>query len=253
MAVRSNWASRSSASARGILVVLLLSLHTGIAARPHVTLATEPSDQGFGNDGISLFASREQRQEAISALPLNRLTPEARQRIQDIVQSPTIYRRLPTQAIDCDRDMFLFLTRNPEVLVGMWDLMDVTHVATRRTGPFQLEAEDGSGTTCKVDLVYGDSTTHIFVADGSYDGRMVAKPIQGKGVFLLRSSYAQSSSGGTTVAGTNGLRRRRRFGPCFRTDATRLRPRFEMRAPCTDTVRSSWSTPCRVRGSKVRG
>lgn len=104
--------------------------------------------------------------------------------------------------VDCDRDMFLFLTRNPEVLVGMWDLMDVTHVATRRTGPFQLEAADGSGTTCKVDLVYGDSTTHVFVADGAYDGRMVVKPIQGKGVFLLRSSYATSASGGTTVAGT---------------------------------------------------
>ncbi len=202
MAVRSSWASRPSALARGILVVSLLSLHTGIASRTHVTLATEPLGQRSSNDGISLFASREQREEAISALPLNRLTPEARQRIQDIVQSPTIYRRLPTQAIDCDRDMFLFLTRNPEVLVGMWDLMDVTHVATRRTGPFQLEAEDGSGTTCKVDLVYGDSTTHIFVADGGYDGRMVAKPIQGKGVFLLRSSYATSSSGGTTVAGT---------------------------------------------------
>ncbi len=154
------------------------------------------------HDGMSLFASREAREEAMSALPLSRLTPEARQRIQRIVQSPTIFRRLPTQAIDCDRDMFLFLTRNPEVLVGLWELMGVTKVATRRTGPFQLEAEDGSGTVCKVDLVYGDSTTHVFVADGGYDGHMVVKPIQGKGVFLFRSSYAESSSGGTTVAGT---------------------------------------------------
>lgn len=186
----------------------MLSLHTGIIARPvllarpTLAMAAEPANPSGGNDLLSLFATREQRDEAIAALPLQRLTPEARQHIQNIVQSPTIYRRLPTQAIDCDRDMFLFLTRNPEVLVGMWDLMEVTKVATRRTGPFQLEAEDGSGTTCKVDLVYGDSTTHIFVADGSYDGRMVAKPIYGKGVFLLRSSYAKSASGSTTVAGT---------------------------------------------------
>jgi hypothetical protein len=202
MAVRSSWASRSGAWARGILVVAIFLLHTGIAVRAHVIQATEPMDVMSSNDGLSLFASREQRDDAVSALPLNRLTPEARQRIERIVQSPTIYRRMPTQAIDCDRDMFLFLTRNPEVLVGMWDLMDVTKVTSRRTGPFQLEAEDGSGTKCKVDLVYGDSTTHVFVADGAYDGRMVAKPIHGQGVFLFRSSYAKSASGGTTVTGT---------------------------------------------------
>lgn len=144
----------------------------------------------------------ELRQQVIADLPIQRLTPQAQQRILSIANSPTLYRRLPTQAIDCDRDMFLFLSRNPEVMVGMWDLMGITKVQTRRVGPYKFEAQDGSGTTCQVDLVYGDPNMHIYVAEGSYDGKMVAKPIRGKGVFVLRSNYAVGTDGRTTVTGT---------------------------------------------------
>lgn len=152
--------------------------------------------------GLFSLASTNARKEVINGLPMHRLTDSARQRIEAITRSPTIFRRLPTQAIDCDRDMFLFLSRNPEVLVGMWDLMGITNVTIKRLGPYKLEATDGSGTQCVVDLVYGDANQHIFVASGSYDGRLVAKPIRGHGVFVMQSSYAKSSSGGTTVTGS---------------------------------------------------
>lgn len=143
-----------------------------------------------------------QREQVISSLPLNRLTPQAQKRILSVAGSPTLYRRLPAQAINCDPSMFTFLSRNPEVLVGIWELMGITSVKTRRTGPYQFEAIDGTGTKCNVDLVYGDPNMHIYVADGSYDGKMVAKPVRGRGVFVLRSSYATSAIGRTTVTGT---------------------------------------------------
>jgi hypothetical protein len=154
------------------------------------------------NRGEHTPNSYQRRQQVIASLPMQRLTRQAQDRILSIANSPTLYRRLPTQAINCDRDMFLFLTRNPEVLVGIWDLMGITKVNTNRTGPFQLEARDGSGTECHVDLVYGDPNLHIYVTDGSYDGKLVTKPIRGRGVCVLRSSYSTSASGGTTVTGT---------------------------------------------------
>lgn len=155
----------------------------------------------FKKNGRSPNSYR-QREQVIAGLPLHRLTRQAQDRILSIAKSPTLYRRLPTQAIDCDRDMFLFLTRNPEVLVGIWDLMGITKVQTNRSGPYQLDARDGSGTECHVDLIYGDPNLHIYVTDGSYDGKLVAKPIRGRGVFILRSSYSTSAGGGTTVTGT---------------------------------------------------
>jgi hypothetical protein len=138
---------------------------------------------------------------ALGAIPYDRLTPEATQSIQEIVQKPTIFRRLPSQIIDCDPKMFVFLVRNPEVLVGIWDRMDVSSVQTQRIGPYQLTADDNAGTKCTIDLVYGDSRTHIYVGKGVYTGPLAARPITGSGVFILQSQYAEND-GRTTVQGT---------------------------------------------------
>lgn len=170
--------------------------------RPPSACAADRVGVLFNQTDDSTPNSYRQRQQVIASLPMARLTREAQTRILSVTNSPTLYRRLPTQAIDCDREMFLFLVRSPEVLVGIWDLMGITNVQTRRTGPYQLEAQDGSGTDCHVDLVYGDPHTHIYVAEGSYDGKLVAKPILGKGVFILRSNYATAADGRTTITGT---------------------------------------------------
>ncbi len=163
-----------------------------------------PTVPGWGGnaDNEPRIGSAAHRKSILDALPLDRLTPAARTQILSIAENPTLFRQLPSQAITCDKDMFLFLTRNPDVLVGLWDLMDITKVQSRRLGPYQIEAADGVGTVCKVDLVYGDASQHIFVVDGSYDGKMTPAPIRGKGVFVLHSSYAQGSDGQTTVSGT---------------------------------------------------
>ncbi len=150
-------------------------------------------------------SSKELREQAIAGLPTARLTRQAQERILSIANSPTIYRRLPSQAIDCDRDMFLFLARNPEVMVGMWDLMGITKVKTKRIGPYQLDADDGSGTKCNIDLVYGDPNVHVYITEGSYDGMLTARPLKGKGVIILNCSYAQAANQRTTVTGSIDL------------------------------------------------
>lgn len=166
---------------------------------------TESSTRRFSllpGSGPPRVGSMAHREQILAALPMDRLTDEAKQRILGIAEKPTLFRRLPSQIVPCDRDMFLFLTRNPDVLVGLWDLMGITQVQSTRTGPYQLDASDGVGTLCRVDLVYGDANKHIFVVDGSYDGKMTPTEIRGKGVFVLESTYTAGEDGRTRVSGT---------------------------------------------------
>ncbi len=157
----------------------------------------QPIDWSGGGD-----ASRASRQAAVSAIPFSRLTPAAQQRITAITNRPTLYRHLSQQSIQCDPELFLFVVRHPEVLVGIWELMDITEVKTERVGDFQLRAVDGSGTECTVDLVYGDATTHVYVADGFYDGKLTPNAVHGKGVFLLRCQHGVDVQGNPIVEGT---------------------------------------------------
>jgi hypothetical protein len=104
---------------------------------------------------------------------------------------------LPTQSVDCDPDLHVFLLRYPEVVVNIWQLMGVTKVKVNRTGPLTFDAVDGAGTVSRAELVYGTPEIHVYYADGSYDGPLFQKPVTGNCVLLLRSSY--SERGGKTV------------------------------------------------------
>lgn len=158
-----------------------------------------------GGGLLSLFGKDKQktsRDRLIDRLPSDRLTEDAKRRIASITKKPTLYRQLPQRQFRCDPELFVFLARHPETIVGIWDVMGITEVKTKRVGPYELDADDGSGTTCRIDLLYGDRNLHVFVAEGKYDGKFTQKPVTGKGVFLLQSTYSQAADGSTVVTGT---------------------------------------------------
>lgn len=143
-----------------------------------------------------------QRQEAAAAIPLDQMKQDAQQRLLDVVAHASIYRRLPTEQIRCDTDMYLFLIRNPEVVVNIWRLMGVTEATMQRTGPFTLTCDDSGGTISNVELMFGTPNLHVFYAETNYEGPLFARPVKARVVLLLRSSEARDEDGRNWVAST---------------------------------------------------
>jgi hypothetical protein len=171
---------------RAAMFALLLSLPAAVAS-------AQPPQLLFNN---------QQKDEALHAIPLDRLSDPVRAKVLNVVSRPTIYRHLPTQVVECDPDLHVFLLRYPEVVVNIWQLMGVTKVKVIRTGPLTFDATDGAGTVSRAELVYGTPNVHVYYADGYYDGPLLPKPVTGDCVLLLRSGY--SNRGGKTVV-TNTL------------------------------------------------
>ena len=200
---------RAGLSAVGLIALMLaLSSDSSFAAQPGAKsrqIHRNPSEKKKPGGLLSLFGKDKQRsarERLIDQLPTDRLTDVAQRRIAAVVNKPTLYRQLPQRQFRCDPDLFVFLARHPETIVGIWDVMGITEVKTRRVGPYELDADDGSGTTCRIDLLYGDRNLHVFVAEGKYDGKYTQKPVTGKGVFLLKSTYREAADGSTVVEGT---------------------------------------------------
>lgn len=137
--------------------------------------------------------------EAVRAIPFDRMTDEAQGKLWKIVSQPSLYRRLPVTRVQADPDLYVFLVRHPEVVVNMWDLMGVTKVKIRRTGDFTFDASDGAGTASKVELIYGDKETHVMLAEGTYEGALFKRLIHGRCVLVLRSGYSRSPANDTEV------------------------------------------------------
>ncbi len=147
-------------------------------------------------------SSRKTQDDAMRRIPFNQLNPAAAQNIREVVDRPSFFRRMPTQAFACDQELFTFLVRYPEVLVNIWDLMDITKVTVDRNSPYVFTGQDGAGTTCKCDLVYGTPEVHIYHGIGHYKGSMAPREITGKCVCVLHSTHTQPQSAGNRVTGT---------------------------------------------------
>ena len=136
-------------------------------------------------------ASRQARDEAKQAIPLDKLNDETQQKILAVVERPSIYRRMPQKVIACDSGLYLFLLRNPEVVLNIWQLMGVSGMSAQRTGAYSWKGNDGAGTLCNVELAYGTSELHLAYGEGFYEGPLFKRRINGRCVVMLRSEFRQ--------------------------------------------------------------
>ncbi len=151
-----------------------------------------PATPGNAADGQS---SRDARLAAIRSIPFEQLTPDATQRLRRIVDEASYFRRMPTQTVACDTEMYLFLIRHPEVVVSLWDVMGMTKVTLERIGEYQLRGNDGVGTKCNMDLIYGSENLHIYQSQGAYSGNLWARELQGRCVVCIHNQPTQLADG----------------------------------------------------------
>lgn len=145
-------------------------------------------------------SSRDLKREAIAAIPMDRLVPEAQQKILHVIENPSLFRQLPSATIETDPDFFILLARYPEIVAEIWKLMGVSQMKCERTGPFTMKSDDGAGTVSELELVYGTESIHVFYGTGTYTGNLIRRPVDANCVLVLRTSYGLTPTGGTTAA-----------------------------------------------------
>lgn len=138
---------------------------------------------------------RQYRTQVMQTIPFHQLNQTTKDKLNSVLNKPSIYRRLPISTINSDPDYFRFLVRYPEVLVDIWQLMGVTKMSTQRTGPYTINCDDGAGTLSTMELVYGNDNLHIFYGTGSYEGPVLRKKLYGSCVLVLQTGYAQGADG----------------------------------------------------------
>jgi hypothetical protein len=137
--------------------------------------------------GGTVRAQGDPKTDAINAIPFDKLTPEATQKIVAVLERATLFRRVPTQVVNCDNEMFLHCLRSPEVIINIWQLMGITTIQAKRTGDFTWTGTDGAGTTGDVEMIYGSDQQHILFANGFYEGPLFKRKMPGRAVMVVYS------------------------------------------------------------------
>ncbi|HEV7280958.1 MAG TPA: hypothetical protein VGN57_12205 [Pirellulaceae bacterium] len=154
----------------------------------------------FASPPTEADTSDEARQKAIRAIPFERLTPQSQARLKQALTGAGTYRRAPVEVFPCDPDLYLFLVRNPEVIVNLWRTMNVTQLTCRKVEPYVVDAQDGMGTFARAELLYGDPALHVVLGEGYYEGALLRRRTNGKSVMILSSGYFRGDDGSPYVS-----------------------------------------------------
>lgn len=141
------------------------------------------------------LAQRAQRKAAIGALPHDKFTPEGRKKVDGVLSKVTMYRKMPTQVICCDPDLFVYMTTHPEILANIWMLLEIDDVALTPEGPGVYSASDSAGTTGSVEFLHRDHESYVLYANGTYDGPLFQKPVSGSCVLHLKTDGVRETNG----------------------------------------------------------
>jgi len=139
--------------------------------------------------------ARDTRRAALDELPLDRMDPACRQEIEHFHRSTTIHRRLPVEAVRCDRELLEFVLAKPEALVDVWRVLGISRVSLDAAGPNQWRLADGYGTVGSVTLLHRERTETgnlwVFLGRGGYAGPLSPRDLTGSCLVVVRHAAAE--------------------------------------------------------------
>jgi hypothetical protein len=147
------------------------------------------------NEAATSGSAAQLRQDALRTLPLSRLTTSGRSMSNRVLQDVTVFRRMPTQVIECDKELFGFLVEHPDVVINIWEVLGVTKVSLKRLSDNVYHLDDGHGTVGDVRFLYRSPTQYVVHCEGTYTGSMLTRPIRGRCLLSLRTVPVEDADG----------------------------------------------------------
>ncbi len=191
--VGSRWTSifRTAASVAALAIASL-----GIATD---SLAASREQSRAPNKKLSTpsqaTTSRAAKESAIRSIPLEKLGVKDREKISALLDGSHIFRRMPSYAGPCDPQLYLFLVRHPDVVVGIWEELGITKLRMKQVGPLKFQTQESNGTVGTSKFIYADNRTHLIWVEGIFENPLLTKPVRGTSLLILRTGFMNGEDG----------------------------------------------------------
>jgi hypothetical protein len=191
MCIAGGWTRGGLGVAAGLAA--LATLLTGLA-RP---AAASPTmlPQGSRLASREATTSEAARRDAVRSIPLDKLSAENRAKVESVLSTVSIFRRMPVRVVDCDPDVYLFLVRHPDVVVNIWEVFRISQLRLREAGDEQFRVVETDGATVNFKFVHQSHDVHVVYGEGVYQGALLPRAVKGRGVLVLKTGYVRETNG----------------------------------------------------------
>ncbi|OHB71431.1 MAG: hypothetical protein A2V70_01740 [Planctomycetes bacterium RBG_13_63_9] len=185
------------ASAAALAAGILLGSAPALSAAPSSTMVSSSNVSSSRTRQASYHAttSLAARRSALRSIPIDKLDATARAQVQSVLSNVGVFRRMPIRVVDCDPDLYLFLVRHPDVIVNIWEVLNISTLSLRQIAPNTYRIAEPNGTLADVRFLYRSHDTHILYGEGSYDGPLFAQPVKGRCLMVLKTGYVREPDG----------------------------------------------------------
>jgi len=130
-------------------------------------------------------------QASLQKLPWNELSPTAQAKARSVVSGTPLFHRMPRQTVYADPEIYHFLLRHPDVIIGFWEHLGDTQLALYEVKENHYILKETAGTAATVEVLYRTDEICIVYAKGEYRGPLLAKSYQGDVLLVLRTRFVR--------------------------------------------------------------
>lgn len=156
-----------------------------------------------GDRGAS--SSSTAKQAAMAELPLDKVGPNQQRQIRDVLSSVSLFRRMPTLTFEVDPDVYLYFTKNPDVVVSIWHAMEISKFQLQAADETRYEADAGDGSKGTVHVLFRDAEQTLVLCDGVYTSPLLVRPIQARALLHLQTGFLREADGRTFAVHRSAL------------------------------------------------
>jgi hypothetical protein len=137
-------------------------------------------------------SSKESERRGLAELPIDKLAPAQRQKAAAIVESLSLFRELPTLALEADPEVHQFFVNHPETAVSIWRAMKISKFEMTQTQPGIYAATDNNGTQGQIEVLYQDPHQVLVICDGVVHSPILPGDIRALTLLHLQTDFVKS-------------------------------------------------------------
>jgi hypothetical protein len=129
------------------------------------------------------------RVDPAQVLPLDKLPPEYREGVAEVIRDHTFHHQGEAETFPCNPGLYLTLVNEPVLTFSLWKDLATSPVQLRKLGANRYQGEDGAGTTATWDFVLRSSRLHVLLASLNYVSPHGSAQIQARIVLIVHTGY----------------------------------------------------------------
>ncbi|MBI1312336.1 hypothetical protein GC176_13685 [bacterium] len=182
-----------------LLTLLVGGANAGLLHAGEADLENPAPERDFPPLHVDVLRKGDSSQDALKAaierLPAGKLTDGQVARVRSVLENRSLFRQLPTLAVEASPEVHSYFVSNPEAAVGIWRVLKISQFDLRKTEPTVWfgDAKDGSEGTIEV-LHHGPNSV-LLHCDGTYKSPLLPRPIRATSIMHLRVQPKKAEDG----------------------------------------------------------